>query len=432
MISHELILPEKPPIIAFAQQFNVAMIAAELKQKDSEVSVKISHRVSQVKPAATIVVAAKARELRAAGRDIISLGFGEPDFDTPEHIKQAAIAAINAGQTKYTPVDGTNELKAAIIEKFERENALSFQGNQVIVSNGAKQSIFNLMLAVLNDEDEVIIPAPYWVSYPDMVKLAGGQPMILNTGIESDFKISARQLQNSLTDNTRMLLINSPSNPTGKVYSAEDYRAIADVLVDHPKVLVVCDDIYEHIYWGEKPFKTLLNCCPELGDRTVVVNGVSKAYAMTGWRIGYAAGPAEIIGAMKKVQSQSTSGACSISQAAAAAALSGPQQCVEDMRLEFKRRYEYLLGALNEIEGVECPECDGAFYAFPSFNETIERMPNVRDDIELASWLLENAEVALVPGTAFGAPGHLRLSFATSMEHLETVVARISKALSTI
>ena len=393
-------------------------------------SVKISHRVNQVKPAATIVVAAKARELAATGRDIISLSFGEPDFDTPDHIKRAAIEAINAGKTKYTPVDGTVELKQAIVDKFSRENDLQFESDQVIVSNGAKQSIFNLLLAVLNEGDEVIIPAPYWVSYPDMVKLAGGQPLILNTGVESDFKMTARQLQSSLTDKTRILLINSPSNPTGKVYTDEDYRAIADVLVDHPKVLVVCDDIYEHIYWADQPFRTLLNCCPELANRTVVINGVSKAYAMTGWRIGYAAGPREVIGAMKKVQSQSTSGASSISQAAATAALSGSQQCVEDMRNEFKLRYEYLLEALNGIEGVQCPPCDGAFYAFPSFDGVIEKLDEVRDDVELASWLLENAGVAMVPGTAFGAPGRLRLSFATSMENLESCIARISRAVS--
>jgi len=395
------------------------------------VAVKISQRISQIKPAATIAVNAKAQELRAQGRDIISLGFGEPDFDTPEHIKKAAIKAINDGKTKYPPVDGTVELKEAIIGKFEKENSLTYGPKQIIVSTGAKQALFNLMLAVLNDNDEAIIPAPYWVSYPDIVKMAGGQPMILNTGIETDFKISAKQLQNSLTENTRLLLINSPSNPTGKVYSEEDYKALAEVLLDHPKVLVICDDIYEHIYWAEQPFVTFLNCCPELTDRTVIVNGVSKAYAMTGWRIGYAAGPEEIINAMKKAQSQSTSGACSISQAAATAALTGSQQCVADMRQEFKLRYEYLLSALNEIDGVECPECDGAFYAFPSFEKVIERMPDIRDDVELASWLLENAGVAMVPGTAFGAPGRLRLSFATSMDNLKTCVKRITRAVTT-
>ncbi len=394
--------------------------------------VKISHRVSQLKPAATLAVSAKAAELRATGRDIISLGLGEPDFDTPDHIKEAAIKAINAGQTKYPPVDGTPELKQAIIHKLQRDNNLAYTSAQVIASTGAKQSLFNLMLAVLNEDDEAIIPAPYWVSYPDMVKLAGGQPMILITGVESDFKITARQLQNSLTDNTRLLLINSPSNPTGKVYTAEDYRDIGDILMEHPKVTIVCDDIYEHIYWADQPFHTLLNICPELADRTVVINGVSKAYAMTGWRIGYAAGPEELIQAMKKVQSQSTSGASSISQAAAAAALTGPQQCVEDMRLEFKRRYEYLVVALNGIDGVECPECDGAFYAFPSFEAVIDRLPDIRDDVELAAWLLEHAGVGMVPGTAFGAPGRLRLSFATSMANLESCISRIDRALSSI
>jgi aspartate aminotransferase len=396
------------------------------------VSVKISHRVSQLKPAATIAVSAKAAELRATGRDIISLGFGEPDFDTPDHIKQAAIRAIEAGQTKYPPVDGTVELKQAIVNKLKNENNLEFEPGQIIVSNGAKQSLVNLMLSVLNDDDEAIIPAPYWVSYPDMVKLAGGQPMILTTGDESDFKITARQLENSLTENTTLLLINSPSNPTGKVYSESEYRALAEVLLEHPKVTIVCDDIYEHIYWADEPFHSLLNCCPELADRTVVVNGVSKAYAMTGWRIGYAAGPAELIQAMKKVQSQTTSGACSISQAAATEALNGPQDCVRQMRDEFKRRYEYLVEALNGIPGVECPECDGAFYAFPSFEAVIERLPDIRDDVELASWLLEHAGVGMVPGTAFGAPGRLRLSFATSMENLESCIARISRALEDI
>jgi aspartate aminotransferase len=390
----------------------------------------MSNRVAQIKPAATIQVSMKAAELRAQGREIISLGFGEPDFDTPDHIKQAAIDAIQAGQTKYPPVDGTAELKTAIINKLRRDNALEFSASQVIVTNGAKQSLFNLMLALLNEDDEVIVPAPYWVSYPDMVKLAGGQPLILNAGEETDYKITARQLQNMMTDNTRLLILNSPSNPTGKVYSSAEYLALGEVLMEHPKVLIACDDIYEHIYWAEEPFRTLLNDCPELADRTVVINGVSKAYAMTGWRIGYAAGPKELIRTMSKVQSQSTSGACTISQAAATAALDGPQQCVEDMRLEFKRRYEYLVKALNAIEGVECPECEGAFYAFPSFEAVIERMPEIRDDVELAAWLLEHAGVAMVPGTAFGAPGHLRLSFATSMENLENCVARIERALA--
>jgi len=393
------------------------------------VSFKISNRVTQIKPAATIMVSMKAIELRAQGRDIISLGFGEPDFDTPDHIKQAAVDAIWQGKTKYPPVDGTKELKNAIVRKLRRDNQLEFETGQITVSNGAKQSLSNLLISLLNPGDEVILPAPYWVSYPDMIKLAEGQPVILNAGAETDFKINAKQLESSITERTRLLIINSPSNPTGKVYTEAEYRELAEVLVEHPKVMIVCDDIYEHIYWGDKPYRTLLNVCPELGGRTVIINGVSKAYAMTGWRIGYAAGPQEMATAMLKVQSQSTSGACSISQAAATAALEGPQDCVTEMRIEYKRRYEYLLDALNRIEGIECEDCDGAFYAFPSFKAIIDRMPDIRDDVELAAWMLEHAGVAMVPGTAFGAPGHLRLSFATSMENLQACVQRIKRAL---
>ena len=375
------------------------------------------------------MVSMKAIELRAQGRDIISLGFGEPDFDTPEHIKKAAIDAIWQGKTKYPPVDGTKELKNAIVRKLRTENQLEYEASQIIVSNGAKQSLSNLLISLLNPGDEVILPAPYWVSYPDMIKLAEGQPVILNATSENDFKISAKQLESSITDKTRLLIINSPSNPTGKVYSEDEYRELAEVLVEFPKVMIVCDDIYEHIYWGEKPYRTLLNACPQLADRTVIVNGVSKAYAMTGWRIGYAAAPQEMASAMLKVQSQSTSGACSISQAAATAALEGPQDCVRDMRIEYKRRYDYLLAALNGIDGVECENCDGAFYAFPSFKGVIDRLPDIRDDVELAAWMLEYAGVAMVPGTAFGAPGHLRLSFATSMENLQECVRRIKTAI---
>jgi aspartate aminotransferase len=383
----------------------------------------------QIKPPATIMVSMKAIELRAEGRDIISLGFGEPDFDTPDHIKNAAIDAIRQGKTKYPPVDGTKELKDAIARKFKTENQLEFESNQIIVSNGAKQSLSNLLISLLNPGDEVILPAPYWVSYTDMIKLAEGQPVILNATADNDFKITAKQLEASITDQTRLLIINSPSNPTGKVYTGDEYRELAEVLIEYPKVMIVCDDIYEHIYWGEKPFQTFLNACPELVGRTVIINGVSKAYAMTGWRIGYAAGPQEMITAMRKVQAQSTSGACSISQAAATAALEGSQDCVADMRTAYKSRYEYLLDALNAIDGIECEDCDGAFYAFPSFKSIIERMDDVRDDVELASWLLEHAGVAMVPGTAFGAPGHLRLSFATSMENLHSCVKRIRDAL---
>lgn len=375
------------------------------------------------------MVGMKAAELRAQGRDIISLGMGEPDFDTPDHIKKAAIEAIDAGKTKYTPVDGTPELKNTIVRKFREENQLDYDSKQIIVSNGAKQCLFNVLVSLLNPDEEVILPAPYWVSYPDMIKLADGEPVILNATASTDFKITAKQLESSLTDQTRLLIMNSPSNPTGKVYDEKEYRALAQVLNEHPKVMIICDDIYEHIYWGEKPYCTLLNACPELAPRTVVLNGVSKAYAMTGWRIGYAAGPEDMIAAMRKVQSQSTSGACSVSQAAATAALEGPQDCVTQMCTEYQKRYEYLLGALNQIDGIECETCDGAFYLFPSFKAIIDRMTEIRDDVELATWMLEHAGVALVPGTPFGAQGHLRFSFATSMENLEICMERIRNAL---
>jgi aspartate aminotransferase len=390
---------------------------------------RISTKVDQIRPSATITVSAQAMELKALGKDIISLSAGEPDFDTPAHIRKAAIAAINAGKTRYTQVDGTPELKAAIVRKFREQNALEFSASQIIVSNGAKQSLYNLMVALLNRDDEVIVPAPYWVSYPDMVKLADGEPAILSASRENDYKITARELQNTLNENTRMLILNSPSNPTGKVYTGEDYKALGDVLVEHPKVFIVCDDIYEHIYWGDSPYLTFLNACPELAERTAVVNGVSKGYAMTGWRIGYLAGPEDVVRAMRKVQGQSTSCPSSISQAAAVAALEGPQDCLEEMRKAFELRYRYIHEALNGIDGVDCPECDGAFYAFPSFQGFIDRMDNLRDDVELASWLLTEAGVATVPGTAFGAPGHLRLSFASSMEQLEEAIGRIKNAL---
>jgi len=391
---------------------------------------RISIKVDQIRPSATIAVSTQAMKLRALGKDIISLGAGEPDFDTPEHIREAAIAAIHGGKTRYTQVDGTPELKAAIIHKFRLQNDLKYEPEQVIASNGAKQSLYNLMVAVLNHGDEVIVPAPYWVSYPDMVKLADASPAILAATPENEYKITARELQNTLNENTRMVILNSPSNPTGKVYSEEEYRALGDVLTEHPKVFIACDDIYEHIYWGANPYRTFLNVCPELADRTVVINGVSKAYAMTGWRIGYLAGPADLVKAMRKVQSQSTSCPGSVSQAAAVAALTGPQDCVEEMRLSFEERYYYIHDALNEIPGVDCPECDGAFYAFPSFQGFIDRMENIRDDVELASWLLEAAGVATVPGSAFGAPGHLRLSFASSLDQLEEAISRIRRALS--
>jgi len=392
-------------------------------------TVKTSSRVAQVKPSATIAVSMKAAELRSQGHDIISLGAGEPDFDTPNHIKKAALEAIVAGQTKYTAVDGTAELKEAIIGKFKRENQLEYEASEIIVSNGAKQCIFNLLQALINNEDEVIVPAPYWVSYPDMVRLADGQAVILTAGIEQDFKITARQLDANISDSTRLLIMNSPSNPTGKCYTRQEFQALGEVLEQHPRVVVVTDDIYEHIYWGESAFLTWLNACPGLRDRMVVVNGVSKAYAMTGWRIGYAAGPTELIKEMRKVQSQSTSNPCSVSQAAACAALNGPQDCVASMRKAFKKRHAYIVNALNALPGVTCPPADGAFYAFPSFQQVIEQLDEVNDDTALAGWFLDQAGVAMVPGSAFGAPGHLRLSFATSMKNLKEAISRLEKAL---
>ena len=389
---------------------------------------QLSNRVQQIKPSPTLAVTNKANELRAAGKDIIGLGAGEPDFDTPEHIKNAAIAAINAGQTKYTAVDGTPALKSAIIDKFKNDNGLDYEANQILVSSGGKQSFFNLSLAILNPGDEVIIPAPYWVSYPDMVKVAEGTPVIIETGLENRFKITAQQLKSAITDKTKLLVINSPSNPTGIAYTREELSEIGEVLRAHPDIMIASDDMYEHILWTEDEFVNILNVCPDLYDRTFVLNGVSKAYSMTGWRIGYAAGPATIIGAMKKIQSQSTSNPASISQAAAAEALSGSQECVGEMVVEFKKRHDYLVAALNELPGVQCIPGDGTFYVFPDFQQAINSSP-CEDDVAMAEYLLSEAGVALVPGSAFGAPGCMRLSFATSMAMLEDAISRLSKVL---
>lgn len=391
---------------------------------------QLSTRVQAIKPSPTLAVTNKAAELKAAGQDIIGLGAGEPDFDTPEHIKEAAIAAIRNGQTKYTAVDGTPGLKKAIIAKFKRDNGLDYEPNQILVSSGGKQSFFNLALATLNPGDEAIIPAPYWVSYPDMVLVAEGKPVIIETGPETRFKITPEQLESAITERTRLFVINSPSNPSGMAYTLEELKALGEVLKKHPNIMIATDDMYEPILWTGKPFCNILNATPELYDRTFVLNGVSKAYSMTGWRIGYAAGPASIIGAMKKVQSQSTSNPSSISQAAAQAALEGDQNCVGEMVKAFRERHDYLVKALNELPGVECLEGDGTFYVFPSFREAIENTPNVSNDVEMAEVLLKGGGVALVPGSAFGCPGHMRLSFATSMENLRESVARLKKVLA--
>ena len=384
--------------------------------------------MAAVRPSPTSAVLALAAELRAAGRDIISLGAGEPDFDTPQPIKDAAIKAINNGETKYTPIDGTAALKAAIVAKFARENELDYDASQVLATSGAKQALFNLCLAVLGPGDEAIIPAPYWVSYPDMVRLAGAEPVFLETGIEQDFKMSPEQLESAITDRTRLLILNSPSNPTGASYNEAELQALGAILEQHPAVVVLSDDIYEHIHWAPDPFRSFATACPSLKDRTVTTNGVSKAYAMTGWRIGYAAGPRELITAMKTIQSQSTSNPCSISQVATIAALDGNQSVVGEMCAAYRERHDYVVGALNALPGIECRPGEGAFYAFPRITGAMETV-GVATDKEFVEWLLTTANIACVPGSAFGAPGYLRLSFACSIDVLEDAIDRLKRAL---
>jgi len=371
-----------------------------------------------------MAVTALAAELRAQGRDIIGLGSGEPDFDTPQHIKDAAIEAINNGQTKYTQVDGTPELKQAIIDKFKNDNSLEYGMDQILVSSGGKQSCYNVCMAVLNDGDECIIPAPYWVSYPDMAILAGGVPVPVLAGIEQGFKITPDQLEAAITPKSKLLFFNAPSNPTGAAYTRAELEALGAVLRKHPQIVIATDDMYEHIYWADEPFASFGEACPDLNNRIVTLNGVSKAYAMTGWRIGYCGGPVEIIKAMKKIQSQSTSNPCSISQAASLAALTGDQSCVQEMLVAFRERHDYLVEALNGIPGFSCSEGAGTFYAFPSISGAME-LKGCEQDSDFSELLMKEADVALVPGSAFGAPGYLRLSFATSMDVLQEAVSRI-------
>jgi aspartate aminotransferase len=391
--------------------------------------IHLSRRVQRVKPSPTLAVTNRARELRASGKDVLGLGAGEPDFDTPEHIKQAAIDAIRSGFTKYTAVDGTPELKQAIIAKFARDNGLNYEANQILVSVGGKQSFFNLAQALLDTDDEVIIPAPYWVSYPDMVLLADGKPVIVRAGIDQGFKITPDQLEAAITDRTKLLVLNSPSNPTGAVYTRAELAALGEVLLKHPQVLVASDDMYEHILWADEPFANIVMACPGLMERTIVLNGVSKAYSMTGWRIGYAAGPQPLIGAMKKIQSQSTSNPASISQVAATAALNGDQGCIAPMLTAFKQRHDHVVSRLNQLSGVRCRPSDGTFYAFPIMQEIIDKRSDVSNDLEFAELILNEAGVALVPGSAFGAEGYMRLSFATSMEILDDALDRLEKLL---
>jgi len=391
--------------------------------------ITLSQRVQRVKPSPTLAVTARAAELRAAGQDIIGLGAGEPDFDTPEHIKEAAIRALRQGATRYTAVDGTAELKNAIINKFRRDNGLDYQPDQVLVSCGGKQSFYNLAQALLNPGDEVIIPAPYWVSYPDMVRLADGEPVIIKAGLETRFKITPDQLEAAITPKTRLFVLNSPSNPTGVAYTRQELEQLAEVLLRHPQVLIATDDMYEHILWTDAPFVNIVNACEALYPRTMVLNGVSKAYAMTGWRIGYAGGPGILVQAMKKIQSQSTSNPAAVSQAAAREALDGDQACITPMLKAFRERHDYVLQMLNTFPDVRCTAADGTFYSFPDFSQVINRLDGINDDVELAEYFLQKAGVALVPGSAFGAPGYLRISFATSMEILEDALGRLKKAI---
>ena len=396
---------------------------------------ELSKRVQAIKPSPTLAVTARAAKLKAEGKDIIGLGAGEPDFDTPQHIKDAAIAAINNGFTKYTPVGGTASLKQAVIAKLKRDNGLDYTAKQILVSCGGKQSFFNLALAVINPGDEVIIPAPYWVSYPDIVIIAEGTPVIVQAGIEQGFKMTAAQLAEAITPKTKMVVINSPSNPSGAVYSRDELNELGKVLRLHPHVLIATDDMYEHIALTDAKFVNILDACPDLYPRTMVLNGVSKAYAMTGWRIGYAAGPEHIITAMENVQSQSTSNPTSISQVAAEAALNGDQGCITPMLKAFRERHIFVVNGLNKIPGLKCIMAGGAFYAFPDAREAIAKLHQrgtikAATDVALSEYLLVEAGVAVVPGSAFGSEGYIRLSFATSMSNLENAIARIAKALA--
>ncbi|WP_374536376.1 pyridoxal phosphate-dependent aminotransferase [Chitinimonas taiwanensis] len=397
---------------------------------------ELSHRVQAIKESPTLAITAKAQKLKAEGRDVVALAAGEPDFDTPEHIKAAAIAAIQNGFTKYTPVSGTPGLKNAIIAKFKRDQGLDYTAKQVLVSCGGKQSFYNLCQAYLNQGDEVIIPAPYWVSYPDMVILAEGKPVIVECGIEQGFKLSPAQLAAAISPRTKLVVLNSPSNPTGAVYSLAELKALGEVLKQHPKVLIASDDMYEHVMLGDTCFANILNACPELYPQTIVLNGVSKAYSMTGWRIGYAAGPEWLIKAMENIQSQSTSNPTSISQVAAEAALNGPQaDCFAPMLAAFNARHEFVLSAFNAIRGLKCLRAGGAFYAFVDAREAIQNLHRegklaAPTDLALGSYLLEAQDVAVVPGSAFGAEGYFRISFATSMANLEKALARIASALN--
>ncbi len=395
----------------------------------------LSARVQAIKPSPTLAVTALAAKLKAQGRDIVSLGAGEPDFDTPQHIKAAAIDAINRGFTKYTAVGGIPSLKEAIVAKFKRDNGLDYSAKQILVSVGGKQSIFNLCQAVVNPGEEVIVPAPYWVSYPDIAIICGGIPVVVHAGIDHGYKINAAQLARAITPRTKLFIINSPSNPTGAVYTRDELHALGAVLRQHPRVLIATDDMYEHIKLSDYEFVNIVNVCPDLYDRTIVLNGVSKAYSMTGWRIGYCGGPSAIITAMENVQSQSTSNPTSISQVAAQAALDGDQTCIQPMVRAFRERHDFVVDAFNAMPGVTCLRAGGAFYAFPHVGGAIATLHAkgliaAPTDIDFGNYLLDRAEVAVVPGSAFGSEGYIRISFATSMANLDLAMSRMREALT--
>jgi aspartate aminotransferase len=398
--------------------------------------IQLSERIQKVKPSATLAITAKAAELRASGKNIISLSVGEPDFETPKAAREAGIEAIKAGFTRYTAVPGIPELRKAVAEKFKKDNDLDYEAEDILVSTGGKQCIYNLLQAMINPGDEVIIPAPYWVSYPDMVLLAEGVPITIPCTAEGNFKLTAAQLEAAITPKTRLLFINSPSNPTGMAYSADDLAALGEVLRKHPNVAVATDDMYEKILFDGKKFATFAQVNPDLKDRTITLNGTSKAYCMTGWRIGFCAGPRHLIKAMAKVQGQSTSNPSSISQRAALAALQGPTDELDEMVRVYERRRTWLVDALNAIDGVNCIKPDGAFYVFPSVAGWIGKTANdgtlLKDDVVICEWLLESAGVALVPGTEFGSPGQLRISYAVAQETLEDAVDRIAQAAATL
>ncbi len=394
----------------------------------------LSNCVNRINESPTLAITAKAAKLKSEGKDIIALAAGEPDFDTPDFIKEAAIKAIKDGLTKYTPVSGIPSLKEAVVKKFKRDNKLDYEINEVIVGVGAKQCIFNLFLALLNLGDEVIVPAPYWVSYTDIVELTGAFPILIKCGIDQSFKITPEQLEKSITKKTKIVILNSPSNPTGSVYSKSELKELANILIKYPDIYIVTDDIYEHIRLDEQPFHNIVMVEPKLKDRCIIINGVSKAYSMTGWRIGFAAGPEKIISAMGILQSQSTSNPTSISQAAAEAALLGDQSCITPMLNAFKERHTFVVNAFNNIEGLDCIKAQGAFYLFPYAKNAIEslyRKGKIKsnDDIAFSDYLLDTKGVAIVPGSAFGSEGYFRISFATSMDNLGEALLRIKEAI---